>query len=1069
MFLINFKDGRSRMSSSNDSSQLDDSSEAGYSSPISFHRHQRARSLSCSPTKSHAANGTDVISLQNEKFRDKYPRACKQMEEQLHQFVETAQPPPIQLDPAARFIHSQIVELAKLCLEKSRSNQLTCSYFDEISSSLERLLAEAGEKCYQIELSMDYLTRLIKKFLLIISRVARLLECIEFDPTEFCHLLDHAEQQAKQEAAIKADIPKYIVWKLGLVEKDLFDHLNLDTESVSSSHGLGLVDNLTASSSISSSSSNLLFGGATINPMDEMSSLFSIESTVSQPHQQVASSSALHTPVSNTAVGLVSSPSEDDFEEIKLISNGAYGAVHLVRHKQSGERFAMKKIKKQNILLRNQIQQVFTERDIMTFTDNPFVVAMVCTFETKKHLCMVMEYVEGGDVATLIKNMGPLPVDMARAYIAETTLAVEYLHNYGIIHRDLKPDNLLITSLGHVKLTDFGLSKIGLMNLTTNFFEETTGGSDNFMRDHYCKEFNDKQICGTPQYLAPEVILRQRYGKTVDWWSMGIILYEFLTSIPPFNGNTPEELFSNVIAGEILWPDDPDDQFFIPDDARSLITGLLTQNPIKRLGANMGALEIKQHAFFRNLDWNNLLRMKAEFIPQLDGPEDTSYFDNRLDRYNHDNTEGSQQRDDSDGDSNSLNCAFIQRAESSLSINRNNNHANQTGDEMSELFQKKLNVTSNQNEFDSSHNNITNDMLDIDTDNENELFASFSSCSSKFRLGSISSNNSPVLFMNERAGITGGVSSASSHNPLLSSNNLIVSSQPALTATSNGLAIPSALTPPSHHHQSPLVMLAAKSAQSHQQSTPPASSGILIPSDESKRSDSDPSSACKILVVVNDHESSVKDEKATRTGDQDVRVSLGAPNETRSCSTSELAQLTTQAPLDSQSNENAAISSSTPSLASLPTSTSQAQTSCKPVVVDVDQKTTKQSALSSTGGSKPPLVINAQQNLNSHQYASTAPTTPTSLTLNAKSNTSQTMKQNLTNSGKSSQQSSHNNTHTISHHASFRKTVSGHGSNLLHHQLHSNGSSNNPSGVGYYRQLSHNSGSKFNRIKTIFK
>ena len=118
---------------------------------------------------------------------------------------------------------------------------------------------------------------------------------------------------------------------------------------------------------------------------------------------------------------------------------------------------------------------------------------------------MVMEYVEGGDVATLIKNMGPLPLDMARAYFAETTLAVEYLHNYGIIHRDLKPDNLLITSLGHIKLTDFGLSKIGLMNLTTNFFEETSVTTDTFMKDHYCKEFNDKQICGTPQYLAPEV------------------------------------------------------------------------------------------------------------------------------------------------------------------------------------------------------------------------------------------------------------------------------------------------------------------------------------------------------------------------------------------------------------------------------------------------------------------------------------------------------------------------------------------------------------------------------------
>jgi len=141
----------------------------------------------------------------------------------------------------------------------------------------------------------------------------------------------------------------------------------------------------------------------------------------------------------------------------------------------------MKKIKKQNLVLRNQLQQVFVERDIMTFTDNPFVVALVCTFESRRHLCMCMEYVEGGDVATLLKNMGPLPLDMARIYFAETTLAVEYLHSYGIIHRDLKPDNLLITSLGHIKLTDFGLSKVGLMNLTTNFYE------DSDMKDHFCK------------------------------------------------------------------------------------------------------------------------------------------------------------------------------------------------------------------------------------------------------------------------------------------------------------------------------------------------------------------------------------------------------------------------------------------------------------------------------------------------------------------------------------------------------------------------------------------------------
>uniref|UniRef100_A0A3B4AWT5 non-specific serine/threonine protein kinase n=1 Tax=Periophthalmus magnuspinnatus TaxID=409849 RepID=A0A3B4AWT5_9GOBI len=209
----------------------------------------------------------------------------------------------------------------------------------------------------------------------------------------------------------------------------------------------------------------------------------------------------------------------------------------------------MKKINKQNLILRNQIQQAFVERDILTFAENPFVVSMFCSFETRRHLCMVMEYVEGGDCATLLKNMGPLPVDMARMYFAETVLALEYLHNYGIVHRDLKPDNLLVTSMGHIKLTDFGLSK----------------------------------VCGTPEYIAPEVILRQGYGKPVDWWAMGIILYEFLVGCVPFFGDTPEELFGQVISDEINWPEGEDAP---PLDAQELITLLLRQNPLERLGTD---------------------------------------------------------------------------------------------------------------------------------------------------------------------------------------------------------------------------------------------------------------------------------------------------------------------------------------------------------------------------------------------------------------------------------------------------------------------------------------------------
>jgi serine/threonine protein kinase len=655
---VNFMriNSRSRMCSSNDSSsQLDDSySEYGSggsngsgclnshqniqssrpASPLSLSfQRQRARSLSCSPCKSN--NDSDIIVLQNEKYKEKFPKACQQMEEKLAIFIEAnqdlSQIDYCQVDAAARFIHNQIIELAKFCLEKSRDNQLSCAYFEEMTNSLETLLLEARDKCTMVEQSVESLHKFIKRFLLIVSRVARLLECLEFDPLEFCFLLDAAEAQTRHSHVIKTDIPKYIISKLGLNRdpfKDFAASVSLPPTNPDNADSLSL-------SNCDQSIDNLL--STTTN-----NNKFKTNSEQTSGISTSTSSSSLT--VNNNKI-----PTEDDFEQIKLISNGAYGAVYIVRHRQLGDRFAMKKIKKHNLILRNQLQQVFTERDIMLFTDNPFVVALICTFETKRHLCMVMEYVEGGDVATLIKNVGPLTIDMARIYFAEMTLAVEYLHSYGIIHRDLKPENLLITSLGHIKLTDFGLSKVGLMNLTTNFYEGTYQTRKQLTRDEKFtdKKFNDRQICGTPQYLAPEVILRQGYSKAVDWWSTGIILYEFLTSIPPFNGETPEDLFASVINGYIIWPEDNDEGIPpIPLDAKDLINGLLTHDVSLRLGTLTGAIDIKQHPFFIGLDWDNLLRIKAEFIPQLAGPDDTSYFDTRSEKYNHEDDDDDDDDDD---------------------------------------------------------------------------------------------------------------------------------------------------------------------------------------------------------------------------------------------------------------------------------------------------------------------------------------------------------------------------------------------------------------------------------------
>uniref|UniRef100_A0A3Q2QBJ1 non-specific serine/threonine protein kinase n=1 Tax=Fundulus heteroclitus TaxID=8078 RepID=A0A3Q2QBJ1_FUNHE len=550
--------------------------------------HVRVRSRSLSPGRTCGTFDNEIV-MMNHVYKERFPKATAQMEGQLVNIIseycpDTALP---LADGVLGFIQHQLVELARDCLDKSQDGLVTSRYFVELQEKLEKLLHEAYERSESEEVTI--ITKLVKKILIIISRPARLLECLEFDPEEFYQRLEAAEGHAKVGQGIKTDIPRYIISQLGLTRDPLEEMVHLEQTS----------------------------------PCQRSASRESDDSGEVTPVQSRAAS----TPPRRK-------PLESDFETIKLISNGAYGAVYLVRHKETRQRFAMKKINRQNLILRNQIQQVFVERDILTFAENPFVVSMFCSFETKRHLCMVMEYVEGGDCAHLLKNIGPLPVDMARMYFAETVLALEYLHNYGIVHRDLKPDNLLITSMGHIKLTDFGLSKIGLMNMTTNLYE------GHIEKD--TREFIDKQVCGTPEYIAPEVILRQGYGKPVDWWAMGIILYQFLVGCVPFFGDTPEQLFGQVVNDDIIWPEGED---ALPADAQDLITRLLRQNPLERLGT-AGTTEVKSHMFFLGLDWNSLLRQKAEFIPQLESEEDTSYFDTRSDRYCHLGSDDDETNDD---------------------------------------------------------------------------------------------------------------------------------------------------------------------------------------------------------------------------------------------------------------------------------------------------------------------------------------------------------------------------------------------------------------------------------------
>uniref|UniRef100_H2MDY9 non-specific serine/threonine protein kinase n=1 Tax=Oryzias latipes TaxID=8090 RepID=H2MDY9_ORYLA len=315
--------------------------EEGHCSPA-----MRPRSRSLSPGRSPVSFDHEIM-MMNHVYKERFPKATAQMEERLAELLASSAPEKVcpLADGVLSFIHHQLIELSRDCLEKSREDLITSRYFYELQENLEKLLQDAHERSESVEVT--FVTQLIKKLMIIIARPARLLECLEFDPEEFYHLLEAAEGHAKEGQGIKSDIPRYIISQLGL----------------------------------------------TRDPLEEMTQLSSYDS--GNPE----------TPETDDSTDTkIKTPREEDFENIKLISNGAYGAVYLVRHKETRQRFAMKKINKQNLILRNQIQQAFVERDILTFAENPFVVSMFCSFETRRHLCMVMEYVEAAEAESAGKT-----------------------------------------------------------------------------------------------------------------------------------------------------------------------------------------------------------------------------------------------------------------------------------------------------------------------------------------------------------------------------------------------------------------------------------------------------------------------------------------------------------------------------------------------------------------------------------------------------------------------------------------------------------------------------------------
>lgn len=322
----------------------------------------------------------------------------------------------------------------------------------------------------------------------------------------------------------------------------------------------------------------------------------------------------------------------EDFEIIKPISRGAFGRVFLARKRATGDLFAIKVLKKADMIRKNAVESILAERDILISIRNPFVVRFFYSFTCRDNLYLVMEYLNGGDLYSLLRNLGCLEEDMARVYIAELVLALKYLHSMNVIHRDLKPDNLLIGPDGHIKLTDFGLSKVGLINSTEDLSASSVSGAttvhDESETDTQSSTKIDQRqkhsIVGTPDYLAPEILLGMGHGATADWWSVGVILFELIVGIPPFNADHPQKIFDNIMNRDIPWPKVPEE---MSCEAYDLIDKLLNDNPVQRLGAT-GANEVKDHPFFRDINWDTIARQKATFIPTAEAL-DTSYFTSR--------------------------------------------------------------------------------------------------------------------------------------------------------------------------------------------------------------------------------------------------------------------------------------------------------------------------------------------------------------------------------------------------------------------------------------------------------
>jgi len=322
-----------------------------------------------------------------------------------------------------------------------------------------------------------------------------------------------------------------------------------------------------------------------------------------------------------------------DFQLLALIGRGGYGEVYLCRKIDTREILVLKRMKKALYLTKNEVPRVQRERAVLSGSQSPWIIKLKYSFQDSEYLYLVMEYAAGGDLKTLLENLGHLEGDMAKFYFTEMLLCVEYLHGLGFVHRDLKPGNFVIDKTGHLKLIDFGLSKDGINSRFKDNFQtwNTMQSSINITLDKMNPKSNGQQVnrkkrwglafslVGSPEYMAPEVLLGEGYNELVDVWGLGCCLYEMFTGCTPFYADTADMVFHNVLNWQdcMIRPDVGE----LSNDAWDLITRMLCD-----LEKRITIEEIKKHPYLQDMNLKNIRSVPAPFMPSLEDEIDTSYF-----------------------------------------------------------------------------------------------------------------------------------------------------------------------------------------------------------------------------------------------------------------------------------------------------------------------------------------------------------------------------------------------------------------------------------------------------------